>query len=142
MTTRTVVLIILGVVLLTSLGIHQGWVTSPMEYVEQLANRPDVGMRFDDAAHGRFDAAVFLFTCIILAPIAGLALVLVLAITMMLLEGTVFQVSRRVGLPDGLTFAVLSAGLIGLAWTHSNVWLPRSLRLIGTIARAWIVSTT
>ena len=87
-----------------------------------------------DPQHGRFDATVFLFTCIILAPIAALG--------MMVLQGTVFQLSRRAGVPDGFTIVFVSAAIGALAWTQSELWVPRSLRLLGMIARAWVVSTT
>ena len=139
---KWIVVIVLGAVMVASLAVQQGRVTSPKEFVETLANRPEVGGRFEDNATGRFDATVFLFTCIILAPIAGLALILVLAITLMALEGTVFQVSRRVGVPDGLTAVFVMGACVGLAWSQTDVWLPRSIRLIGMIARAWVVSTT
>jgi hypothetical protein len=139
---KWIAVIVLGAVMVASLAVHQGRVTSPTEFVESLANRPEVGERFEDNATGRFDATVFLFTCIILAPIAGLAMILILAITLMALEGTVFQVSRRVGVPDGLTAVFVMGACVGLAWSHTELWLPRSIRLIGMIARAWVVSTT
>jgi hypothetical protein len=142
MTMRVVFLIVFGAVLAGSWAVHEGRVQSPAEVVEKLANRPEVGNRFADPEQGRFDATVFLFTCIILAPIAGLGLVLVSAIGMMLLEGTVFQLTRRVGLPDKLTAVAVTAAAVGLAWSHADLWLPRSIRLLGTIARAWVVSTT
>ena len=139
---KWIAVIALGVVMVASLADQDGRVTSPKEFVESLANRPEVGGRFEDNATGRFDATVFLFTCIILAPIAGLALLLVLAIMLMALEGTVFQVSRRVGVPDGLTAVFVMGAGVGLAWSQTELWLPRSIRLIGMIARAWVVSTT
>jgi len=139
---RVVTCFLLVGVLISAWAAHDGRVTSPTQFVERLAERPEVGYRFDDPEHGRFDATVFLFTCIILTPIAALGLVLVVAISMMLLEGTVFQMSRQVGMPDGVTIVFVSAALVGLAWSQSQLWLPRSLRLLGTIARAWVVSTT
>lgn len=139
---RVVALIFFGAVLAGSFAVHDGRVQSPAEVVEQLANRPEVRSRFADPEQGRFDATVFLFTCIILAPIAALGLMLVAAIGMMMLEGTVFQVSRRVGLPDKLTAVAVMAAAVGIAWSQAELWLPRSLRLLGTIARAWVVSTT
>lgn len=139
---RVVVLSLLGALLIGSLAVHEGRMTSPTQLLERLANRPEVGVRFEDPQHGRFEASVFLFTCIILTPIAALGLVLVLAIVMMLLEATVFQFSRRVGMPDGVTVVFVGATLVGLAWLHASLWVPRSLRLLGTIARAWVVSTT
>jgi hypothetical protein len=139
---KWIAFIALGVVMLMSYAVQEGRVTSPTAIVESLANRPEVGGRFEDDATGRFDATVFLFTCIILAPIAGLALILVLAIVLMALEGTVFQVSRRVGVPDGLTAVLVMSASVGLAWSQTELWLPRSIRLLGMIARAWVVSTT
>ena len=139
---RIVVLSLLGAILIGSLAVHEGRMTSPAQLLDRLANQPEVGVRFEDPDHGRFDATVFLFTCIILTPIAALGLLVVLAIAMMVLEATVFQFSRRIGMPDGVTVVFVGAMLVGLAWSHANLWLPRSLRLLGTIARAWVVSTT
>jgi hypothetical protein len=133
---------LLGAALIGAFAADQGWVASPTDAVEWLANRPEVTNRFGDPASGRFDATVFLFTCIILTPIAGLSLALVAAIMMMTLEGTVFQVSRRLGMPDGLTVMVVTVAVGGLLWSQTDLWLPRSLRLLGTIARAWVISTT
>ncbi len=139
---RVVGLILFGALLAGSFAVHEGRVQSPTAVVEQLANRPEVEGRFADPEQGRFDATMFLFTCIVLAPIAGLGFILVAAIALMLLEGTVFQVSRRIGLPDKLTAVAVTAAAVGIAWSQAELWLPRSLRLLGTIARAWMVSTT
>jgi hypothetical protein len=139
---RLVVLVLGGAVLLVALAMQTGHVSPPAEIIERLANRPEVGGQFADPSQGRFDATVFLFTCIILTPIATLALALSLAIVMMTLEGTVFPLSRKVGLPDRVTVVFVTAVLVSLAWTRAELWLPRSLRLIGTIARAWVISST
>jgi hypothetical protein len=124
-----------------AVAVHQGRVSSPGELVEQLANRPEVSSRFQDEM-GRFDATVFLFTCIIVTPLIGVALILVLAMLMLGLQVTVFQMSRRVGLPDMLTSAFVTVAAVSFAWSHAEFWVPRSIRLLGTIARAWVVSTT
>jgi hypothetical protein len=134
--------IVLAVVFVMAFAVHQGRISSPADVVEQLANRPEVSSRFQDSELGRFDATVFLFTCIILTPLVSVALILMLAMLMMALQVTVFQMSRRVGLPDRLTSAFVSVAAVGFAWTYSEFWVPRSMRLLGTIARAWVVSTT
>lgn len=139
---RAVVFILLGAILIGTYAVHSGRVTSPTEVVERLANRPEVADRFEDRESGRFDATVFLFTCIILTPLVVLAFVLVLGITMMALERTVFQVSRQLRVPDPLTAVFVTAAFVGFAWTHTELWLPRSIRLLGMIARAWVISTT
>ena len=139
---RSIALIVVAVICVTALAVQKGRVTSPTEVVEQLASRPEVSSRFQDSETGRFDATVFLFTCIILTPLVTVALILMLSIMMMMLEGTVFQVSRRVGMPDALTAAFVSVTAVGVAWTYAELWLPRSIRFLGTIARAWVVSTT
>jgi hypothetical protein len=139
---RSVAFVLLAVVFITAFAVQKGHVTSPTEVVERLASRPEVASRFQNSDTGRFDATVFLFTCIILTPLLTVALILVLSIALMMLEGTVFQVSRRVGMPDKLTGAFVTVALVGFAWTYAEMWLPRSIRLLGTIARAWVVSTT
>ena len=139
---RAVAFVVLAIACLTTLAVHSGRMTSPTEVVERLASRPEVSSRFQDSETGRFDATVFLFTCIILPPLVTVALVLVLSIAIMMLEGTIFQASRRVGLPDPLTACFVSVAFMGFAWTYAELWLPRSIRLLGTIARAWVVSTT
>ena len=139
---RAVAFFVLAIACITTLAVHSGRVTSPTEVVERLASRPEVSSRFQDSETGRFDATVFLFTCIILTPLVTIAMILVLSIAVMMIEGTVFQASRQFGLPDPLTAAFVSVGAVGFAWTYAELWLPRSLRLLGTIARAWVVSTT
>lgn len=139
---RLAVVILIGAVLVTSLAVHDGRVSSPGELVQRLANRPEVATKFEDPMHGKFDAAVFLFTCIILTPLLAIGLVLAVGMVMMALEGTVFPLSRRIGVPDGLTVVLVTAVLAGVAWGNAELWLPRSLRLLGTIARAWMISTT
>ena len=139
---RYFTILVLAVVFITAFAVHKGRVTSPTEVVEQLASRPEVASRFQNSDTGRFDATVFLFTCIILTPLVSIAMILVLSILVMMLEGTVFQMSRRVGLPDPLTAAFVSVAVVGFAWMYAELWVPRSMRLLGTIARAWVVSTT
>src|SRR5918995_2217471 len=134
--------LLLAVLFILAIAVHQGRVSSPGELVEQLANHPEVSGRFQDSEMGRFDATVFLFTCIIVTPLIGLALILVLAALMMALQVTVFQMGRRVGLPDVLTAAFVTVAAVSFAWSSSEMWVPRSIRLLGTIARAWVVSTT
>lgn len=134
--------VVLAVMLVMAIAVHQGRISSPGEVVEQLASRPEVSSRFQDSEMGRFDATVFLFTCIIVTPLIGVALILVLASLMMALQVTVFQMSRRVGLPDLLTSAFVTVAAVSFAWSYAEFWVPRSMRLLGTIARAWVVSTT
>ena len=134
--------LLLAAVLVTAFAVHEEWITSPTELIRQLASRPEVSARFQDSEIGRFDATVFLFTCIIVTPLVVVALILVLLIIMMALQVTVFQLSRSAGLPDPLTAGFVSVAVAGFAWTYAELWVPRSLRLLGTIARAWVVSTT
>jgi hypothetical protein len=139
---RAVAFVLLAAILVGSYAVHTGRVDSPAEVVERLANRPEVANSFDNPDSGRFDATVFLFTCIILAPLVVLASVLILGVAMIMIEGTVFNVSRRIGLPDPLTAAFVTVTFVGFAWTYTELWLPRSINLLGMIARAWVISTT
>ena len=139
---RAVAFVLLAAILVGSYAVHTGRVDSPVEVVERLANRPEVANSFDNPDSGRFDATVFLFTCIILAPLVVLASVLILGVAMIMIEGTVFNVSRRIGLPDPLTAAFVTVTFVGFAWTYTELWLPRSINLLGMIARAWVISTT
>ena len=139
---RAVAFVLLAAILVGSYAVHTGRVDSPAEVVERLANRPEVANSFDNPDSGRFDATVFLFTCIILAPLVVLASVLILGVAMIMVEGTVFNVSRRIGLPDPLTAAFVTVTFVGFAWTYTELWLPRSINLLGMIARAWVISTT
>jgi hypothetical protein len=133
-----VVLSVLCVVLLVALGVQAGYVPAPGKLVRDLASRPDVVHRF----HDRFDANVFLFTALLIMPIAMLAGLCALALATIVIDGTVMQAGRLLGLPDAVLVTFLALAVVGVAWAEADAWLPGSLNLLGMIARAYVVSTT
>jgi hypothetical protein len=140
---RTVVFVLVAAAAVVSVSTLDG---SPRlgagDVIERLASRAEVGERFEDAEHGRFDATVFVFTAALAAPFVLLALLAMLALGHLALEATVLPVGRWVGVPDGVVVATVTLLAVAVAYAQADLWLPRSLTLLGLIARAWVVSTT
>lgn len=134
--------VVIVVVLLGALGTTSGSIPWPGTVFERLVHRADVEEQFQDNALGRFDANVFLFTCVLLTPFACLALAITIALSHMVLEATVLPVGRRLGMSDGATVVIVLLGAATFAYARADLWLPSSIRLIALIARAWVVSTT
>jgi hypothetical protein len=139
---RAVIVILIAVAVVVVFAVESGSVPRAAELVERLATRPEVGDRFDDPESGRFDATVFLFTCVLMAPFAVIAGGLAVAVYHAVLEATVLPLGRRVGLPDGAVVSAVTLMVSGVAWVQAELWVPRSVSLLALIARAWVVSTT
>lgn len=139
---RAVILLVVAAVVVGAVAPEGGSIPRISDVVERLASRPEVGDRFGDPDHGRFDAMVFFFTCVLATPFVLLALVAVLVLAHMMLEATVLPVGRKIGLPDGFVVTMATLVVAVLAYAQTEVWLPPSLNLLALIARAWVVSTT
>lgn len=139
---RAIILVLVAVVLIGVLAVESGSVPRASEMIERLASRPEVGDRFEDPDRGRFDATVFLFTSVLGAPLVLFALGLAYFVVHLALEATVMPLGRRLGMPDAFVVAMVMMALVAVAYAKTELWLPRSLDLLGLIARAWVVSTT
>ena len=132
---RSIVIFVLGTLLI---GVVYGG-ASGSAALEELAQ---FGSEFARDETGRFDAALFLACCLVLAPFAALAVMLVgFPVTVVALESTVFPLSRRMGISDGV--ALLTAMAIGVPITLTQTDIPIwSIQAVGTFVRAWIAVTT
>ena len=105
-----------------------------------LADIAEFGSQFSPGDDAWFDAAMYLATWLMLIPFAGIALVLIgIPSVLIALESTVFPVSRRIGISDGIaTVAAMALGVpLALTQTDLPIW---SIQTLGTIARAWIIT--
>src|SRR5207249_8129583 len=129
------------VVLLTlavgTLLVDQGYAPAPREVLRQLAERPEAGTMFKDANSDRFDATVFLYTVLVITPLAAIAALAGLAIALVMVEVTVPPIGRKIGLPDGLMHMAVLIAAAGTVYVQSAVWVPGSLKLLGLVARAY-----
>lgn len=137
-----VISVVLCAVLVGALAVHRGAVPPPGDVIRELANRPEVGDKFQDPQADRFDATVFLFTVLVMAPLVGLGALAVFAVSLLIVEATIMPLGRRIGLPDGLVHAFVVLGVAVVAYAQSNLWLPRSLKLLGLLARAYLITST
>lgn len=135
---RTIVVVFILCAVVIGLAVQLGQVPSPDYLIRDLASRPAVGQTF----HDKFDAAVFLFTAVLLTPIAFVGTLLALGLAAVLLDGTVLQLGRRLGLPDRVMVAFVGLALAGVAWIEADLWLPESLDFLAMLARAYLVSVT
>ena len=101
-----------------------------------FANQPEVAKAFSDPNFGRADALILLFSTLFLGPLAlvlgALALIFVLAV----FGGFLLPVVRWFRLPDWFASALVVGGVVTALWLHTDAWLPRSLWVLGLIARA------
>jgi hypothetical protein len=135
---RMMVTILILCIVVVGLAIQLEQFPGPGKLVRDLASRPDVARTFQD----KFDAAMFLFTAVLLTPIALVGTLLALALATILIDGTVMQMGRCLGLPDRIMMAFVGLTLVGVAWIEADLWLPGSLQLLGMLARAYLVSVT
>jgi hypothetical protein len=101
-----------------------------------FATRPEVAKSFSDPTLGRADAIIFVFSALFLGPLALLVGVLVLIFVLAVFGGFLLPIVRWFRMPDWFATAVVLAGVIALMWTHQDLWLPRSIRLVALFARA------
>ena len=134
--------VLLVLILGTALAVHGGSLPRPQEIVELLANAPELRTHFTDPQHGRFDAAVFLFTCMLGLPFVVLGAGIVLALSHVALEATVLPVGRLFGCSDAAMVAGVTLAAATIAYMRSDLWVPGSLHVLGMVARAWVVSMT
>lgn len=138
----TMMFIVVSLLVLGAMGLYQGQVPPPGQMVQELANRPEVKAKFSDGTQGRFDASMFLFTVMLAMPILTVFGLLVVGVATIALDGTVMMLGRRLGVPDGVTVTLVVGALAGAAYANTELWLPRSLKFLGLLARAYLVSTT
>lgn len=112
------------------------------EVVTWLASQPRLGGAFHDPSFGQQDALVFLFTVFFLAPLGVLIAVFLVAFGLAVLGGLLLPIARAFRMPDWVATALAIAAVAIAAYVQSNVWLPRSLWLLGLIARAYRVGMT
>lgn len=136
-----VTLVILLVLVVGAFSAYYGHFPPPRQVIERLASRPDLGSKFLDPVGDRFDATVFLFTALLLTPIVALGAAAALAVVMMILAATIMPITHRVGVPDGLMFAMIAMTIGAVAYREAHLWVPKSLQIIALIARAYLITT-
>src|SRR5262249_6945814 len=133
---------ILCTLVVGSLLIDHGYAPAPREFLRQLADRPEAGTMFKDPSSDRFDATVFLYTVLVITPLAAIGALAALAIGLVMVEVTIIPVARKLGVPDGFMHAMLLIGAAVTVYVESSVWLPGSLKLLGLVARAYLIAST
>jgi hypothetical protein len=118
------------------LGIYSG-VVQPYQIFLWFANRPEVSQAFSDPQFGRADALILVFSTLFLGPFALFVGFVLLLFVVAMLGGIVLPVVRWFSLPDWMATALVMLTIGGVAWTQSEIWMPRSLWFLGLLARAW-----
>jgi hypothetical protein len=101
-----------------------------------LASRPEVARAFSDPNFGRADALILLFSTLFLGPLALFLGLLGLVFVLALFGGFLLPIVRWFRMPDWIATAMVLSAVMGLAWVHSDAWVPRSLWFLGLLARA------
>jgi hypothetical protein len=101
-----------------------------------FANRPEVAKAFSDPNFGRADAIILVFSTLFLGPLALLLGLLLLIFVLAVFGGFLLPVVRWLRMPDWFATAIVLVGVIAAVWVNSDLWLPRSLWLLGLLARA------
>jgi len=104
--------------------------------VSSLASRPEVARAFSDPNFGRADALILLFSTLFLGPLALFLGLLGLVFVLAVFGGFLLPIVRWFRMPDWIATAMVLSALVGLAWAHSDAWVPRSLWFLGLLARA------
>lgn len=101
-----------------------------------LASRPEVAHAFSDPDFGRADALILLFSTLFLGPLAVFLGMMALVFVLAVFGGFLLPVVRWLRLPDWVATVSVLTGVAALAWTQSDLWLPRSIWFAGLLARA------
>ena len=134
--------VVLLTMVLLSLAVDRGYLLSPRELVQHLADRPEVGPMFRGPSTDRFDATVFLFTVLVVTPLAIIAGLVALGVALIMIEITVVPAGRRLGIPDSVMHALVLIAAIAGVYAQSPVWVPGSIKLLGLVARAYLLALT
>ena len=134
--------VVLVSLVIASLAVDQGYLPSPREVIHHLAERPEVGTMFRGPYADRFDATVFLFTVLVITPLAMIGGLIALGVALIMIEVTIVPAGRRLGLADGVTHLLVLIAVAGAVYAQSSVWIPGSLRLLGLVARAYLIAST
>jgi len=101
-----------------------------------LAARPEVSRAFSDPNFGRADALILVFSTLFLGPLALFLALMALIFVLAVFGGFLLPIVRWFRMPDWIATAMVLSALVGLAWAHSDAWVPRSLWFLGLLARA------
>lgn len=121
------------------IAMFTGLVPSPGDVIPELAARPEVGAAFQDRDFGKQDAMLFLFSFLFLGPFAVFVGFFLFLCFLGVLGAVFLPLGRRAGLPEwcSTTVYVMLLGLV--VYVERAAWMPTSLRLLGLVARAWVV---
>ncbi|SRR5712691_4416907 len=111
--------------------------------VDGLAAQPQLGdtlVRAD--LDTRTDALTLLFFCTFAAPLALAVAVGAVAFLLAVLVEAARPAMRALALPDRATRATIAVAVGSAAWLARDAWLPRSLWVLGMLARAYRVVVT
>ena len=101
-----------------------------------FADRPEVSQAFADPNFGRADAIILVFSTLFLGPLALFCLLLGLIFVIAVFGGFLLPLVRWLRLPDSVATVLAFASVVAALWTSTDMWLPRSLRLVALVARA------
>ena len=130
-------LILIGAALYAS--VYVGLIPPPQTLLSWLASRPGVATAFQDPNFGRADALILMFGTLFFAPFALVIALVFLIFALAILGGLVLPVVRWFGLPDWLATAMALLTVVVVAYTERGAWVPKSLWLLGVLARACLV---
>jgi hypothetical protein len=111
--------------------------------VDRLAAQPQLGQTLGRAdLDTRTDALTLLFLCTFAAPLAVAGAVGTATLLLAVLVEAVRPATRALALPDRATRATIALAVGSAAWLARDAWLPRSLWVLGLLARAYRVAVT
>jgi len=111
--------------------------------VDRLAAQPQLGQTLVRAdLDTRTDALTILFFCTFAAPLAVVVAMGTGAFLLAVLVEAARPATRALAVPDGATRATIALAVGSAAWLARDAWLPRSLWVLGLLARAYRVVVT
>jgi hypothetical protein len=111
--------------------------------VDRLAAQPQLGDTLGRAdLDARMDALTLLFFCTFAAPFALAVAAAAAAFLLAVLVEAARPASRALAMPETATRATIALAVGSAAWLARDAWLPRSLWVLGVLARAYRVGLT
>ena len=134
---RDVVVLLVAVMFVTS---YLGLLPNVDDAAERLARQATGVHQFTDPAAGRSEALFVMFCFLVMTPFVALAVCFLIGLVVMILASLVDPVVRALRLPGAMSQFLVVVGLAGVAYAKAELWWPHSIRLLGLLAKAYIVS--
>lgn len=107
---------------------------------DRLAGRLAAPEQFTDPTARRSEALLVMFCFLVMTPFVALSVCFLIGVAVMILAALVEPLTRALHLPKATSQFLAVMALAGVAYAKTELWWPHSIRLLGLLAKAYIVA--